>query len=392
MLEVLKNRGFLILWFGLLLGGAGQEVYNLLPKHFELQGFPPETVGFIMSFTGLGGILILPLCALFIDRLNKQKMLFGVIILHALTPLLYFIPMSPRSLYFIPRLLQGAQISLMMILFTALVSFVVVSERRVQGYAVLGIMGQIGLFTGMNSGEFFFDIFGFPAVYILSVFFFTGSILVLKMMPKAEQNSGGEIPEGLPRLSDFKVVITRKELFPVFYWIILLGFGFGFLLTFIPRIAFHGGLERVRPFYIAYPLTVLLVRSTVSSYFDRLPRSVVLIPPLVLLPLVFILATRVNSVLSLALVGVLYACAHSVLFPVLISILMNHSPVSFRGRMSVLFQLFLNGGMFLAANTGGLLMGISLYFALYVSAAFSATGLIVYVYISLHNKILSKNI
>lgn len=391
MLEVLKNKGFLILWFGLLLGGAGQEVYNLLPKHFELQGFPPETVGFIMGFTGLGGILIMPLFALFIDRFNKQRMLFGVIILHTLTPLLYFIPMSPRSLYFIPRLLQGAQISLMMILFLTLVSFVVIPERRGQGYAVLGMMGHIGLFAGMNLGEFFFDIFGFPAVYLLSVCFFTGSILVLKLMPETEENTSVGTPESLPRLSDFKAIITRRELFPVFYWIVLLGFGFGFWLTFIPTIAFNGGLERVRPFYIAYPLTVLLIRSTVSSYFDKLPRGVVLIPPLILLPLVFILATRVTSVLSLALLGVLYACAHSVLFPVLISILMNHSPVSFRGRMSILFQLFLNGGMFLAANIGGLLIGISLYFALYVSAAFTATGLLLFVYISFCSNILKRN-
>ncbi|MFO7848486.1 MAG: MFS transporter [Spirochaetia bacterium] len=140
-------------------------------------------------------------------------------------------------------------------------------------------MGQVGLFTGMNLGEFFFDIFGFPAVYILSVLFFAGSIIVLSMMPKAEEmpktknNKSEGIPESMPRLSDFKEIITRRELFPVFYWIILLGFGFGFMVSFIPKIAIDAGLERVRPFYIAYPLTVLCIRSTVSSFYLDEPLS-----------------------------------------------------------------------------------------------------------------------
>jgi MFS family permease len=74
--------------------------------------------------------------------------------------------------------------------------------------------------------------------------------------------------------------------------------------------------------------------------------------------------------------GVAYGGCHAVLFPVLISILMNHSPASFRGRMSVLFQLFVNAGMSLAANLGGLLIGLSLPFALYFSAAFTLSGIL----------------
>lgn len=372
MRKLLANKGFLILWFGLLLGGAGQELYNLLPKHFELQGFAPETVGFIMSFTGSGGLVVLPLLALFIDRFEKRRLLIAVLCAHALAPLLYLVPIEPRFLYFIPRLLQGMQISIMMITFTALLSYVIAPERRGQGYAVFGIMGQLGLFFGVNLGELAYDFRGLPAAYLLSLLFFVSAILVLQNLrePEESRESHLSLKEG------FREILRKPGIISTFYRITLLGFGFGFLLAFVPKIALTGGLERVAPFYAGYPLTVVVIRLTVSAYFDKLPRNLVLLPPLLILPLVFLIAVGLSTPFELALIGVLYGIAHGVLFPMYMSFLMNTSSPAFRGRASVVFHLFFSGGMFLASNAGGLLIGVSLPFALYLSALITAGGLL----------------
>ena len=372
MRKLLANRGFLILWFGLLLGGSGQELYNLLPKHFELQGFAPETVGFIMSFTGSGGLVVLPLLALFIDRFEKRRILIAVLCAHALAPLFYLIPIEPRFLYFLPRLLQGMQISIMMITFTALLSYVVAPERRAQGYAVFGVMGQLGLFLGVNLGELVYDARGLPAAYLLSLLFFVSAILVLRGLREPEESRGTQ----LSLKEGFREILRKPGIISTFFRITLLGFGFGFLLAFVPKIALTGGLERVAPFYVGYPLSVIAVRLTGSAFFDRLPRNLVLFPPLIVLPLVFLIAVGLASPFELALIGVLYGIAHGILFPMLMSFLMNSSSPAFRGRASVVFHLFFSGGMFLAANAGGLLIGISLPFALYLSALITAGGLL----------------
>jgi len=374
MRALLKNRGFLLLWFGLLLGGAGQELYNLLPKHFELQGFSSETVGFIMSTTGLGGLLVLPLLALFIDRFQKRRILIAVLSAHALVPLLYLLPLRPNILYALPRLLQGVQIAIMMITFTALLSYVVAPERRGQGYAVFGIMGQLGLFLGMNFGELFYDFAGLPAAYGLSLLFFISALLLIRSLREPEETRGTKISlkEGIAEM--LRVEGIRET----FFRAVILGFGFGFLMAFVPKIAISGGLEKIGPFFAAYPLTVVVVRLSSSVFLDRLPRAVLSLPPLVALPLVFIIAVGVDTPLELALIGLLYGIAHGLLFPVLMSTLMNASSSTFRGRASVVFHLFFNGGMFLAANIGGLLIAVSLPFALYACAALTASALLPY--------------
>ena len=390
MLTLIRNKAFLTLWFGLFFGIAGQEVYNLLPKHFELQNFAPETVGFIMGFTGFGGLFILPLLLLVIDRYSKRRILLFLLTLHAFIPLLYFLPLSPHYLYFFPRFLQGILISGLMISFTSLQSYVIEPERRGHGYAVFGIMGQLGLLTGVNLSELLYDRWGLTAAYLLSLALFGLAFLVVRSLqdPAGSEGSvrlrgkasfgGIKGDTGVSVLAGFWKIMKKKGVYPILLRVVLLGFGFGFLLAFIPKIAFSGGLTKVRPFYTAYPITVLLVRIFASPYFDRLPRNLVQLPGLLALPASFILAVGADTGWKLALVGILYGVAHGILFPVLISILMNYADEDFRGRMSVFFHFFFNGGMFVAANAGGLLIAVSLPFALVLSALFSFTGLLPY--------------
>jgi MFS family permease len=376
MKAILRNKGFRILWFGLLLGGSGQELYNLLPKHFELQGFAPETVGFIMSFTGLGGLLVLPFLVGFIDRFQKRRILMGVLTAHALVPLVYLIPLSPNSLYALPRLMQGMQLSVMMITFTALLSYVVAPERRGQGYAVFGVMGQLGILMGVNLGELAYDAAGMPAAYLLSLVFFVSAILMVRSLQEPEESAAGT----LSLREGFKEILKSRGIYSTFIRITLLGFAMGFMLAFVPKIAISGGLARVSPFYAAYPLTVIAIRLTVGHYFDRVRRSLLMLAPLLIMPMSFIFAAAIDTPAELAGLGVFYGVAHGMLFPVLMSTLMNSASPAFRGRASVVFHVFFNGGMFVAANAGGLLIGVSLPLALYVSAAFTALGLVPYLF------------
>ena len=159
------------------------------------------------------------------------------------------------------------------------------------------------------------------------------------------------------------------------FWVFSLGSGFGTILAFMPDLVLERGIGVVRPFYLAYPAAVATVRLGFGHLFDRhsLPRVVLL--PLAMLPACMIFIWQADSWLLLAAAGAAYGIAHGVLFPALMGYLMDNSPPHFRGRMSLVFNMCFSGGIFGAANIGGLFVDGSVQPVFFWMALYTAAGL-----------------
>ncbi len=351
----------------------GKSVYELLPKHFNLSGYSPAQIGFVMSFTGLGAMLILPFLLFVVDRFKNKSILSITLILHIVIPLLYFVPFYYPTLYAIPRFFQGGFFAVLLISYWAGLSYVLPHDQRYHGFALFGSMGQIGMLISVGIGEFIYDAHGFFWIYIFGSGLFAFSLLLLQSFPESKY-----APDTTkPKLQDILIVLKQRQIYPLFFWIFILGYGFGSMTVFIPKVVLSAGLSQIKPFYIAFPLTVLFLRFTSSHLFDRVPKDLIVAIPMIVLPASMITVSYIRSNFLLVISGILYGFSHGILFPVLYAYLLEYSPLSFRGRMSLFFHFMYNLGIFFASNAGGLIAEISIRLTFRIGAAFLTLGFLV---------------
>ncbi|AFG36268.1 MFS transporter [Spirochaeta africana] len=353
-------------------GVSGNESFNLLPKHFALQGIHPAVTGFIMSFTGIGGIVVLPFLAFFVDHFRAKDILTVAVLLNILVPLIYFLPVPAAELYAVPRALQGSLFGIMMVGFNAALGHSLPPGNRSRGFALFGLMGQAGGLTAIAVGELIFDAGGLSRLYLFSFLLFSCSLLLVRLFPEEKHQQHATDP----RLRDFVEVLGRRSMLPPLFWIFILGSGFGTMLAFLPDLVLERNLAMVRPFYIAYPITVAAIRISLSQYFDRFPLYRVLLLPVAMIPLSMLAVNAAQSIVLLAVAGICYGIAHGVMFPTLMGHLMDRSPVHFRGRMSLVFNLMFSFGLFVAGNIGRLFIDESVQGAFTGMAVISSLGLL----------------
>lgn len=371
---------FVLLSLSHLLAISGDKVYTLLPKYFEIIGYSANSTGFIMSFYGLGGLFAIPLLFVIIDRIRKEYIIIFALICNALLSYGYLIPMANEKLYALPRFAQGAMFTLMAVCYTALISLLVSKEKRVQGLALFCITGQIGLLFSINVGEIIFDTRGLLSLYFFSLVLFIGSLVLILLIVRNIDHS--EEKTGLSKQpSVFLKSLDLKRLLPICIWIFLFGFGYGTIQVFLPKWVLTSGLKLISPFYIAFPLTVIVSRIFFGKYLDLLPKYQTLLLPLFLLPLSLVAVIFINSYVILALVGVIYGLCHSIIYPILLSFLMDYSDVSVRGRITLLFQSLLHMGLFVSSLTGGYIAVTSVKWTFLISSIIVSMGLVLWMFV-----------
>ena len=361
---------FFLLGAAMYFGVSASESFNLLPKHFSLQGISPVRTGFIMGWTGAGALLVLPFLAAVVDRFRAGRILAVAMLVGMAVPALYFLPVPDSAFFAIPRAVQGALFAVMTISYNAALGRVLPAGSRARGIALFGLIGQAGGLTAAAVGEIMFDSGGLTRLYIFSFCLFALALisaLLYPARPPVEKNSRSSWREFI------EVLGHRHYILPLF-WVFTLGAGFGTFVAFLPDLVLARGIGLVRPFYIAYPIMVALLRLSVSQLFDRYKLVYVLAIPLAVLPLSLLSAYLAGGYTLLALAGAGYGVAHGVIFPRIMGYLMDCSPERFRGRMSLAFNMMFSLGLFVSANLGGFVAEKSVSGVFLAMAGFTSLG------------------
>ncbi len=329
-----------------------------------------------MSFTGLGGMLFLPLLALVMDKYRQKYFIGGGWLLYLLASLAYFAQPADPRFFALPRMMQGAVMTLAMTSTVTAASHILPAKDRSRGYALIGVLGQLGAMAGVAFSELVFDARGFGSLFLLaSVFLSLGSLaafLFPEDPPENHAGSGG--------VKDFAILGKNPSVLLLLFLGLILGTGFGTTLSFLPDLVLGRGIAVVKPYYIAYPAAVIGLRLIASHWFNRVPPVLLLTVPLAMIPTALLIIAGLQGSFGLVAAGIAYGTAHGVLFPVIQAELINRAGEGFRGRMALLFQFVFNLGIFFAANIGGILSGISLTAVFLLMAGFTAVSLPVLLY------------
>jgi len=178
-------------------------------------------------------------------------------------------------------------------------------------------------------------------------------------------------------LSDCIVVFKKRELAVYIYLILLFGGAYGTITSFYPTMLLANGLSRIKGFWIIYPIAGISVRFFLGFLFDRYSRKWVVLAPFLMLPVVLFFIPLIDRYVLVLVPGILYGIAHGTLNPVLTAALIDHSPVRFRGRMNLIFNLCFQLGIWGMSLMGGFIgeyRGVAATFR--VASLFMISGLV----------------
>jgi MFS family permease len=344
------KKNFIFLALGFFFYMLSFATFDLLPKHFLSLGFLEEETGYIMGMFGLGGISILPILVLIIDKFKSSTLLRstlgGFIILNSF----YLIPTQNINFFAVLRFSQGILATTMMISVTTALSHVVTAGKQRSRFALFGIMGQIPTILSMVLGESILNNYSIRGLVLFSYALILASFVFYILF-----NDGFHPEENSVKLSQLFPQFTKTSNLPIFYWIFILGITLGTIQTFLPEVIEARGLTEVSLFYVSFPLTVISIRLLTVNWLDRFSPHIIYGLPLLFLPLSLISIYFIQGYEYLLGSGMVYGTAHAFLFPMLTAGLVMHAPANLRGRMSLLFQVFFNLGLFFTSFFGGII-------------------------------------
>ncbi|MBI9109180.1 MAG: MFS transporter [Spirochaetales bacterium] len=375
-MKKLLSPKFVIVSLSFFFFALGNTLFDLLPLHLETIAVGKKEIGFIMSFSGLGGFAALLPLAMMIDRVSLKNLLSAAIGILVISQTVYLGGAAPYPFYAVPLFIRGALLSLFMISFMTLISHIVPDEKRMMGFSIFGIMGQLPFPLSIGIGEKIYHLAGFKVITLIAFSCFIISFVILRfyreekpVIPHLMQNS----------LRDMMLIFKSKSIYPFLFSFFILAYAFGTLQVFLPGFLFSRGINRISLFWIIFPSTIILLRLFFARVFDRFPRTRMLILPLIFLPVSFIILLSVSGYNQLIFPAIVYGIAHGVMFPVLNAAIIDHAPEGFRGRVMVISQLTISLGFFLSARTGGLIADTASIDAVFqFTAAFSCSGILLF--------------
>ena len=373
-MKKLLTKPFLVVAFLFFPCIMATNLFYLLPLHFESLGFSKAEIGFVMGASGLGGICAIPLIVFIIDRGRKIMMIRCALVAMAVSTLLFNVKTEYHYFYALPRFLTGGLSILNLISFFTLVSNIVQKEVRSQGFALFGSVGMLSLAISLGIGEPLYRTFGIHFIILFSICL-SGIALFASLFIQEEKVEEKQKPAR--GLSDFVTVFKKKELSVFFLLILLFGGAYGTITSFYPTMLLANGLSRIKGFWIIYPIAGISVRFFLGFLFDRYSRKWVVLAPFLMLPVVLFFIPLIDRYVLVLVPGILYGIAHGTLNPVLTAALIDHSPVRFRGRMNLIFNLCFQLGIWGMSLMGGFIgeyRGVAATFR--VASLFMISGLV----------------
>jgi len=376
IMKKLLTAKFIIISLSFFFYALGNTLFDLIPLHLETLRLGKTEIGFIMSFSGLGGFAILPVLSMIIDRVSLKTLLSGAIGILIISQSFFLTGAEPYPLYAFPLFIRGALLSLFMISFITLISQIVPDEKRMMGFSVFGIMGQLPFPLSIGIGENIYHRFGFKTITIIAFACFIISFIILRFF---REEHVIKTVRNQNKLKNMLLIFKSSGIYPFLFSFFLVGYAFGTFQVFLPGFLFSRNINRISLFWIIFPVTIIILRLIFAGILDKISLTRLLILPLLFLPLCFLIMLRITSYSGLIIPAIIYGIAHGILFPVLNAALISHAPEGYKGRMMVISQLAISLGMFLSARAGGLIAdAASIDAVFHLAAALTGSGILLF--------------
>ncbi|MBT8208701.1 MAG: MFS transporter [Acidimicrobiia bacterium] len=358
----LLTPAFISVFAANLLNGLSFFLFVHLPGFLTGLGANETEIGLLFAVSAIAAIGIRPWLGAAIDERGRRPVIAVTGLLNIVATLLYLTVSTLGPWLYVVRIMHGIAIGGT---FTALVTIgadVIPAERRTEGLALFGVSGLLPIALGGLLGDFLVADGNFDTLFIAAgVLAVVAYVLAMSLGESASTTGDRTRPSYL-------AAIRQPSLLPL-WWIVgmfslvLTGY-FTFMRTFVDT----SGIGSVGIFFAFYATTAILVRVVGSRLPSRFGEKRVLMPALSALVVGFVVLAQTESVVDVALAGVLSGIGHGYAFPILFAFTVTRTPDDVRGASLSFFTALFDVGVLIGGPLLGAIIEGAGYSAMFLTA------------------------
>lgn len=352
----------------------GFATFFLLPKYLiTVLGAREGQVGAIMAGYGLVMVACLPAIGVGSDRYGRRPFLILGAVLLGATALAFVTVQELGPWPYLLRGLQGLAFACWFVNSSTLAVDVVDPAHRGSALGLFGVSTLITYGLAPALAEWIAHDRGFALVFLLALAW-SGLALLLSLVLPTPAPHPTRLKTGVSR--SWRQLASEPIIGAICIGALLMGLAFGTVLVFSQAQALARGITPVTILTLAFALTSIIIRLGFSRLADGGGKRAVLILSLLAMAAGTGLLAAVNGIGLYALCGVLIGVGHSLAYPTLNVMLINHLPPHEHGRGMSLFVAAFNVGTILAQFGLGLLIFIVGLHGIFLIAALLAVAAI----------------
>ena len=374
-----KNIQFWLLCISsTLFFGSFNMMIPELPSYLESLG-GGEYKGLIISLFTVTALISRPFSGKLTDTIGRiPVMIIGATV--ALIAGILYPVMTTITGFLLLRLFHGFSTGFKPTATAAYISDIVNSNERGEAMGVYGVFTSSGMAIGPMIGSYASKYIGINGIFYLSaVMSFLSVAVIFGMKETLLERQKMSVKLLHVKFKDF----YEKNVFPVALTFLLTTIPFGIILTLIPDLSDHLGIENRGTFYTIFVASSLAVRFIAGKVSDKYGRVPVLIMSSFLLGIsvtVISLATTPNI---LYIGGVLFGLASGMNSPTIFAWNIDRSNALHRGRAMSTLYMFLEFGIGSGAAISGFVYGnnpemFNYAFGIGALTAFAACAFLIY--------------
>ena len=334
-----------------------------LPIHLLRLGGSHAQIGWLFGVTTVVGLVLRPQVGGWTDRYGARAVMVPGALALVLTMLTLPVASSPVAVI---ALMAGLGVGAALISTTG--SIVVANEspdgRRGEALSLFYVFSSAGVALGPPIGFALADVGGMRLNFAMAIALSlaaAGLVLALRTRPGDPAAPGGV---GRP---------WSRHAIPASLALIVITAGHSTVYAFLPLTAAAAGLGSGAWFFPLMSGFTILCRLVLRRASDRLGRAPVLVPAIALLALGNAALATPPTVLSLVAGAALLGCGNSMLYPTLVALVVDRTPVAERGRAIGTLSGAWDVGVAIGAPTIALLVQSQGYAAGFLASAATTT-------------------
>lgn len=291
--EKLWNGQFiLLLLLGTMTSVSFFMINPIISKYATLIGASLAVAGVISGLFSITALVARPFGGLFVDRLNKKRILIISTGFMGVAALGYSISTNITMLL-IFRFLHGAAFSISSTAVLAMLTTLIPRDRLGEGIGYYGLGQIMATAIGPNIGVYIGDNFGFNRTFLMSaIIFIIAAIAMLRIRYQPTGMDSGEKP---PRKKiAFQDLISLKVL-PLALISGVFSLTNGVVTTFLLLLGDQRGIDNIALYFTVNAAFLFFVRPIAGKLSDRKGISFILFPAMILTAMESLLLGSANA-------------------------------------------------------------------------------------------------
>jgi MFS family permease len=362
--STLRSSDFALALMGYFLVFLSVAVFFLFPVFLD-RFHPSKTrVGLIMGIHSVAAIMVRPLFGHALDERGGRKVAVGGILLMIISMPGFHLVESAGMLAVLLRALNGIGWGIASTAILAICSDLAPPSRMAHSLGIIGVAGIISGAIGPTIAEEVSRLFGFGAVFNLSIALLAVALLCLVAIRKMPVRASGGKPERIPGFAGSPIpVLLAIAAMPIIHGAVR-----GTIINFIALFGTSTGFSRVGPFFLAFSAAAIITRLGFGDLSDKYGRKRVIFPAAFLIALNLFWIAGVRSYIPFVMSGFVAGLGQGLIFPALSTYIIDFLGHENKGLALGLYLSLFDVGMGLGSPLFGWVSDVTGYRQMYAIA------------------------